>query len=293
MKRNHPPDDSENLQDEQEIIDSRLNELFSQPSRSIPITSKGYWMEDHRHVKVESLKGTANELLSFSSASNYHYLNLFEALYCLETSQLIIFFNGIPLSLAEAYQILLENPMDFRNYRVFQQLNRSGYICLKPNNNQTSTSDRGTASGSTRVTSNRLHPSDDYSEPPLKIEYSTPIPDKVLMALRSRGPCDYKTDFNLGSQQKDILKDVVFDVYKRETFVKNKPRKDKFGKPDYKLIICDKSSDKAPNVKQLVCYDEKKNETEGHKLIFASIDDDSSICFSYFKCVNSEELELF
>lgn len=292
MKCNHPPDDSEELQNEQEIIDSRLNEQFLQPSRSVPMTNKGYWLDNHGHVKLESIRGVASELVRFSSTLKYHYLNPFEALYCLETSQLIIFFNGFPLSLAEAYQILIDDPIHFRNYRVFQQLNRSGYVCLKPSSIQELEGEKSSISSPKKVTPHVPQLSGDNCEPLFKLGNTIPIPIEVLTALKARGPHDYQP--NLGLQQRDLLQDVIFDVYKRETFVKNKPRKDRSGIPDYKLIIRDKTSDIPPNMKQLTYHDvTRTNEKESYKLMFASVDDDCSICFNQFENVNPERLELF
>lgn len=133
MKRNLAPEEHE-VQREKDIINDRLNELFAridEKSRLVSISNKGVWIDNERHVKVESTKGLPIDMLSYSSKLKYHFLNPFEALFCLETKQLMIHFNDLPLSLAEAYQLLIQNNVELRNYFVFQHFNRSGHYCLK------------------------------------------------------------------------------------------------------------------------------------------------------------------
>lgn len=298
MKRNHPPDDPEELNEDQVIIDIKLNEVFSQPPRSTPLNNKGHWVADNKHVKVASAKGIPSELLSYSSDLGYHYLNPFEALYCLESSQLIIYFNELPLSLAEAYQILLDSPNEVRNYSVFQHLNRRGYVCLKPNSIETPLEEHGINERSTKKTSKidiSQNPNLDELGPLFKINSGAPIPIDILMSLKAKGPRDYQSDDDKSSQQNgDLIRRVIFDVYRRETFLKNKPRKYKSGNPDYKLIICDKSLDRPPNIKQLACcYYANAGEKIINKLMFAIVEDDNSIRFNQFKYMESKELELF
>lgn len=106
---------------------------LKQPPRLVSITNRGTWLPTELHVRLETLKGITPELVNYNSESRYHYLKPYEALFCLETSQLGLYFNELPLSLSEAYHLLLGNNFNrLQEYRVFQYLNRIGYICLPP-----------------------------------------------------------------------------------------------------------------------------------------------------------------
>lgn len=135
MKRNKAPLDGDELVEEGRIIENRLENLFSvaEAERQICASSKGYWLADKRHVRVESAKSAvAAHLLCYSTELKYHYLDPLQALYCLEGGQLLVFHRGLPLSLVEAYELLIADQHQFTEYLVLQRLFRSGYICLRP-----------------------------------------------------------------------------------------------------------------------------------------------------------------
>lgn len=311
MKRNLPPP-PEDYKNEQLQIQARIEQLFEHSDdfiRKVPISNKGHWCDRLKHVRVDSLKGLPSEFVSYSTESKYHYLGNFEALYCLESSQLLIFHNGLPLSLAEAYQLLLIDSVQFRDYRLFQQLNRTGYICLRPsselspqlplNQSQQSDSSPGSSSielrsteglSSSQVDGPRLRASQggdasltDDVKPLFQIDSITlPLCD-LMSRLQELGPLDYlPSKQSTKSNQLEMAaaaarkgsKDlnVTFDVYKRETFAKNKPRKGKQGNPDYFLIVCDKALQKQPSCNQLAQI--------SNKLLFGLVDHDSSVCFA-------------
>lgn len=314
MKRNYLPDSSEQAHhNEQEIITQRLDELFSHSvrnQRQVPISNKGYWIHSKQHVRVDSIVGLPNELINFSPEFPYHFLNPFQALYCLEASQLLIYLFGFPLSISEAYELLLKDEEQFRYYRVFQQLNRTGYVCLKPihshlaSNMLIADSDQKLKQEDTQALSDSdtLNCESETSIQPLfKINTIYKPYREILDNLKQLGPKDAaeieSTLSALSTQdggRKNASTTIAFDIYKRENFAKNKPRKDKQGNPDYKLIVCDKSRDKPPSCQQLLAHRSallieggeqasKYADTFFDKLLFAVVDGDASICFTQFK----------
>lgn len=273
MKLNCLPDD---LEHEKEIVAEKLEELFSHSTtRKIQAINKGFWLHDKQHVRVDSDKGIREEFIRFASSDCYKYINPHEALFCLESCKLLIFFNGFPLSLAEAYQLLLRDKNHFRDYRVFQQLNRTGYICLDPSANQAASTSSKTCDCSHKSPQEQplaQKPNDEKPiEPLIRVtDFGKPTKD-LLDRLKNLGPrhAELRRECELHSSTV-----IAFDVYKKETYTKNKPRKGKPGAPDYKLAICNKSLDKPPS-----CY----NFSASDNLLFAVVDDDGSICFSQFK----------
>lgn len=293
MKRNHPPNNAEELSEEQKIINDSLRELFAKSSgapRQVLASSKGFWINDKRHVKVESTKGLPVHLVRYSRDLKYEYLNAFEALYCLECNQLLIIYNDLPLSLAEAYNILLTEESS-RNYRVFQHLNRSGYICLEPAivdlTIEAVSSDQKLMQQSEPASSVHL----GNNVPLFNLDDSMPglsFKD-VLSRLRSVGPqeLDEKT-VGHSSTANDFK--YTFDVYKRETYAKNKPcRNKRSGRPDYNLLVYDhEPSHKPPDCKQLIGYSKHSSA----KLLIALIDSDYTICYTQFTPITALDLAL-
>lgn len=281
MKRNHLPTNPNELAEEQEIINQRLRELLTQPVsklRQIPVTNKGIWLEEFNHVKVESTKGISSDLLCHSSELNYQYLDRFEALFCLEANQLIIYSSGFPLSLAEAYQLLITDSDSLKNYRVFQHLNRSGYICLAPDNHHQTHTEPVEQSGESESTA-KLEIGRACGSPLFEID-SIDIPLKeVFKSLREFGPQSDKL------RKQNQNEGIAFNVYKRETFASKRPRKDKPGEADFGLIICDKLGGNKPNWAQI-------RSGSGRNIIYALVDD-NSICFSQFEAINPNDLALF
>lgn len=302
MKRNEPPNESDICREgEQNIIEARLKELFSpsESERRILLTNKGCWLHDRRHVRIDTVKGIKREFIKFSRDFKYNYLDPYEALYCLEASQLLVFNNGFPLSLAEAYQLLLDGRNDFVNYRVFQHFNRSGFVCLKPDAREESQAiatetkaeccDEISSSPSSRPDTQLL--AQNNLEPLTMLDSVTSI-KQVLADLQCHGPQEFKLAETYPKVPIGKLK-IAFDIYKRGTMAKNMPRKGKQGNPDYHVIICDKSVDTVPNCKQLLEYDLQMKHSTKTELLFALVDDDMSICCAQIKRLDSNDLTLF
>lgn len=289
MKRNKPVDFKDpSSRNETLIIKERLDQLFPNAKdnlRQIPINHKGIYIEQFNHVKLESLKGISADLLSYSSDLKYHYLNSFAALYCLESNEVSIFYRGLPLCLAEAYNLLLCDKNDFIKYRIFQRLNRTGFICLKPSRKCLDTND---------TNDNLQNCLQESSTNPTKFVYEIDSIyldfEQVLSNLREHGPKEQISKDDSSVKSIYDLYDIIFEVYQKENFMKNKPSKGKEGKPDYYLIICDDINDKYNQSigNRLGQIPNELNE----RLMFAIIDGENTICFVQFSSENSHELVL-
>jgi hypothetical protein len=122
MKRNHPPDDeSADLQQkEREIIDQRLHDIYSSKQvRNVLRSNKATYLDDVHHARLEPGACHPEGLTNHSREFNYHYLNPYQALFMLESKQILIYYNELPLSMAEAYKLLLRDASEFQNYVVF------------------------------------------------------------------------------------------------------------------------------------------------------------------------------
>lgn len=313
MKRNHLSEGGDS-RDEKEIIDRRLNELFSRSDekfRQVQIYNKGTWNPHRGHISLESNKGLPCDMLSYSVEFKYHFLTPFEALLCVESRQLIIHFNGLPLSLAECYQVLLDNEVEFRNYMVFQRLNRSGHICLKHSCLGT-TRELQVPECDKRAAQVMASPAKSKDEPLLKLDSIRLTMSQVLKSLQEFGPADADGVVVVGGANErtgggddcgcaegKLVDDgscgesvnITFDVYKRETFARNKPHKGKRGNPDYHVLVCQRSIRRHPPLaKQVLDMSRARGNLSG-KLLFALVnDEDNSICFNQFKPVDSLDL---
>lgn len=311
MKRNHLPEGDE-FQNEKEIIGKRLSELFSRSDeryRQVQIFNKGTWIPSRKHISLESNKGLSADMLSYSVEHEYHFLNPFEALFCVESRQLIVHFNGLPLSLAECYQLLLQDEVDFRNYIVFQHLNRLGHICLRhscsPPAGERQVPDhihRSQRNSPASISITNLERSKD--EPLLELDTIQLPMSEVLTSLQKFGPVDANMDaVATGSDSSEaklvddgggggvgVSVDITFDVYKRETFARNKPHKGKRGDPDYHVLVCERSIHGHPMAKQVLDISRERGKLS-EKLLYALVnDEDNSICFNQFKPVDSLDL---
>lgn len=262
--------------------------------RGISIKRTGDWISEKRHVKLTSLEGISVHLLSYSHELKYHYLNPYEALFCLESSELLIFYEGYPLSLAEAYHLLIKDDQSLKNYRIFQRLNRTGFVCLKPQVTKPETALMSKADNLQTTESLSVggddNDDDDGKQETIDLEKSIYKIDalyeltfaQVLQNLRKHGP----QEAAVVEQATDCCNDeIVFDVYQKQNFHKNKPSRGKAGNPDHYLIIRDNIANGDANFIH--------TQHLSSKILFALIDVDDTICFVKFGSVNSNDFRLF
>lgn len=286
MKRNHQPDTPRDQVEEQQITEKRLKDLFgASPCRKILHTNKGFWCQEQHHVRLdENVNAQQFEgMVTLSDGFGYNYMNTYQAMFLMESGQLLIYHNEFPLSLAEAYHLLLGSRSDLQNYIVFSHLNRNGYFCLKPDMKE----NPKIAEVSRRDQEQSLCPHTKDLEALYKINQIYLTYQEVLRGLRMAGPKEApSTEAELNRRYI-----ISFDVYKREDFAKNKPRKGKSaGMPDYHVIVCDKTNQNSPNSCEIMRLQRMHSDNArfSGRVLFALVDTDSTLSFVHFDQIEDE-----
>lgn len=287
MKRNRLPDDNEERQTEAKLIGDRLDEFFAHchpEQRQIARCNRANWIPGKRHARIEqNIRITPRDIVKYCPQLGYHYLGPYETLYCLDTNQLLIFHNSLPLNLAEAYKLIIENEVQFREYKVLQQLTRTGYICLRPTVILTENDSEETTSQQKTITSPEPIEVFEGEEELFSID-SIKLPYKdVLGRLQELGP---RTQREPAKRPTNGKSDIAFDVYRRESFAKKKAQ---LGEADHYVIICDLANRAPPDAEELLNLSNNypSNISGDGKLLFALVDDDSSIFFAQYNQLNS------
>lgn len=111
-------------------INENVSKLLSDITKVVDkkVTSVGIWVVALNLVKVTENKNLKQYIPRVINGS--FYLDPFEALFLLECRSLAITYHEIPLSIEDAYRLLLPDKRHFKLYRVFSILSKSGY-CLK------------------------------------------------------------------------------------------------------------------------------------------------------------------
>ena len=305
MKRNYPLERGAYSHDEQNIISHKLNELYPRHyNRKVFYSSKGVWSSQHLHVHIDTETNTNqyDGLIIYSRDLGCVHLNPYEALFFIESRQLLVYHNEIPLSLAEAYELMLKDVRDLREFTVFTHLNHSGFFCL-PHKPQDTSSENSLVKDTPLDNSNQIDKSSDHQSPPKHSSNSNKplfnldsinLPyEHVIEQLRRLGPQEQ----NCTNANPNLR--ISFDLYKRSTFKQKKPRKDKPGNPDYFLIVCDGATSSpafggqvtksTTSAAEVVDSTSSKSSTG---LLFALVEDDSSILFARTNPINSDCLTL-
>lgn len=281
MKRNFPPggDKSADLQKEREIIEQRLSELYSSDQvRNVLKTNKATYLDHAHHVRLEPGAKHLEGFTQYASDLKYHYLLPYQALFLLESRQILIYYNELPLSIAEAYKLLLRDASEFQNYVVFSNLNRNGYFCL-PHINLNPDSYPANPDRDKDTESDELI--EARTKPLLHdVHFVDTTWKEIMDSLRPHGPRDHDVEED---PREDLS--ITFDVYKRESYTKNKPKGSKEGVPDYFVIVEDKNSTRFPSE---LC-DESHH---SNKYLFAIIDADSSLTFVQCNTLKPRDLDV-
>lgn len=289
MKRNHPPDHDNHREDfeEQRIIDDRLNQLFSSDrNKKVLHTNKGFWCPDQLHVRLGPSvdPNQYDKLVTWSKDLAYNYMNPYEALYFVELRQLLIFHNELPLSLPEAYQLLLKDKADLRSYVVFSHLNRNSFFCFKYNSTPSNRDTSVVRECKDDETNPHLTPDDHVIEPLFGMN---PSKRPSLTALIEFGPQEAESD----STETYLI--PQFRAFKRETYNRTKAtRGSPLGIAHYLVIVCDKSDTNIPDSQQMLAIQRDCNEVSSRRYLFALVDANYSICFAQFKTKNREDLQI-
>jgi len=215
-------------------------------------------------------------------------MNPLEALFLLESGQILIFHDEIPLSVAEAYQLLLSDAGDLTKYSIFAQLNRIGFFCLAhervEEGTKTKIEENPTTNNQiddTQSSSSSLRTEVDI-KPLIELDSVYVTYNEALQLLRDHGP---KATSQPGCSIHHSL--IEFDVYRRESYAKKKPiRGKRLGSPDYHLIISDMIKCPRPNY-SLICDTPNASDVRA-KIIYAVVDADLNVSFVSFDMVNCD-----
>lgn len=258
-KRNHLPVNEDEKQQTRARAESALGKLFDSIGQIKRITyeSQGHYDEQLQTVKMSTLK---NLPLGFGKQNKAGiFLTLYEALFCFEAELVLILYNNVQLSLAEAYHLFLRNDRQFKEYIVFQKVTTAGF-CVLPHS----------------AITNCQHKSDEIVTPPTNMIEQTdtsPIIDPGDCNLTMEAVLDKLILYGPKEQPSDTttcIPTVTFDLYIKDTFVRNKPRKGIPGKPDFQIVVV-AEYDQPPTMVHMLNNDDK--------LIFAIVDDNGSVCY--------------
>ena len=292
MKRNHPPPDTERDRAEEEhLIDKRLKDTFTAPPcRKILLTNKATWYPEHNHVRLdEGLNAQQFDgMITTSSDPKCSYFSPFQALYLLESSQILIYHLEVPLSLAESYSLLLKGNNDLITYRVFSNLNQKGYFCFQ---SEFALPDKPADVPATEDSVGLV----EDGEPLFRINSEYLTKQELLESLCRAGPKQANDETVDPSSSRFTF---TFDIYKRETYAKNRIRRGKSkGRPDFHVVICDRATlDLSPSSLELASLSRRSDTDQvafSGEILFALVDSNAGLIFVHFNSINPDtELNL-
>lgn len=219
MKRNFNNDAFENSHNEATVVEEKLRSLLSSTSsrelecgsRSIRLSCNGHWIVEENHVKISScFKGLDNNLLKYSKTLGYYFMERLEAIYSLEMCKLVIFYNELPISISEAYRILLPSREALNSYLIFRHLNRAGFICLIPEIRQSDDTGRVVACRSIFNVTFDVYKRETYSKCKPGTDSSHGNPDFRLLVL------DKSAGDSLSLQELESYESSLVDADKHE-----------------------------------------------------------------------------
>lgn len=123
------PDDSE---EQKQRLEQSLKEHWSLLSEErverLGNLVKGSWIPEEQLVELQSPAGKFWQTMGFSSHGK-QYLLPEEALYLMECGNVQVFYNELPLSIQDGYEMFLStSTIGLQQYQVFGHLKRLGYI---------------------------------------------------------------------------------------------------------------------------------------------------------------------
>ncbi|XP_077490618.1 tRNA splicing endonuclease subunit 54 isoform X1 [Amblyomma americanum] len=151
--------------EEVELIESLRNdraEALNRVGSFRPIdVLQALWEEEEKRVVVTKHKGAYLKFMGFK-VGDRTVLNPLEALFLLEANQLLLMRAGVPVSISEAYELLLEDGDHYDKYLVYAHLMRAGYIVI-PHKTRQSSKPAATAAAKVEADTEQdeAHESDD------------------------------------------------------------------------------------------------------------------------------------
>nr|CAH0111455.1 unnamed protein product [Daphnia galeata] len=113
------------------MIDERVSFLKEERAEKRNLLAKGDWLPEEKVAVVDKRVGGGWDVYGHDK-NGKTYLHPEEVLFLIEVSKLELFYSGTPVSVQQAYQILLaENLCSTLKYRVYSHLCRQGYRLIR------------------------------------------------------------------------------------------------------------------------------------------------------------------
>lgn len=111
------------------FMQERTKLLGEQRVEKLKSLVQGVWEEQRRLISVSKTGKFWSHMGFTDKRRNWLYPE--EALYLMETNTLEVYYNGLPLSIQEAYTKFMGPDLSLEEYQVFAHLRRLGYVVLR------------------------------------------------------------------------------------------------------------------------------------------------------------------
>lgn len=108
------------------LIEERFDAVAVEKVKPERDLGLGVWAPNERLVMVSKVRGK-HQYFGFKDSTNRQFYYPEEALFLLEAGDLIVTHNDMPLSIQEAYTVMMSSRNELDNYAVFARLLRQGY----------------------------------------------------------------------------------------------------------------------------------------------------------------------
>ncbi|KAI9557526.1 hypothetical protein GHT06_017354 [Daphnia sinensis] len=113
------------------IVDEKMTYLKEERAERRNLLTKADWLPQEKVAKIEKKLGGGWDVYGFDK-NGKTYLQPEEALFLIELSKLELWYSGTPVSVQQAYQILLVDELcSSLKYRVYSHLCRQGYRLVR------------------------------------------------------------------------------------------------------------------------------------------------------------------
>jgi len=123
---------NENTEEQRQLVTQSLQQLYEETKVERKISFRraviGDWISQQNESQVVYNKnGKFNKTMGYSQKGTI-YLNVVETVYLVDIGIMELYQNGMPLSLQQAYNLLLNSGYSMSNYRVYVHLKKLGYV---------------------------------------------------------------------------------------------------------------------------------------------------------------------
>ncbi|KAK4016722.1 uncharacterized protein LOC116925295 [Daphnia magna] len=179
------------------IVEEKMTYLKEERAERRNLLTKADWLPQEKVAKIEKKLGGGWDVYGFDK-NGKTYLQPEEALFLIELSKLELWYSGTPVSVQQAYQILLvEDLCSTLKYRVYSHLCRQGYRLVRRVNSPSISIKR--SGDAVQVSSPKRVRTDEPSNHSVKNETSVNVSSekqydsksKLLFGSSAAEPSDY------------------------------------------------------------------------------------------------------